>query len=120
MSDEAVDHPKHYNAHPSGIECIEISRLCMSNMGQAVQYIWRAEDKNGVEDYCKAAWFLRDLMANGLSHYPPFHAKVLLRRAIKADDVPRRAFLLQCILEGNLHRAVEHIDMIAFKPAGQQ
>jgi hypothetical protein len=109
----AVEHPRHYNTHPSGIECIEISRLCMSDMGQAIQYIWRAEEKHGLEDYLKAAWFLKDLLANGLPHHPPFKAKQKLMQAARMDDCPRRQHLLHCIAVGELTRAVSSIEMMA-------
>jgi hypothetical protein len=41
MSD-AVNHPQHYNAHGSGIECIQITEHMNFNLGNAVKYIWRA------------------------------------------------------------------------------
>lgn len=56
-----VNHPKHYNKHPSGIECIEITRHMNFNRGNAVKYIWRAGDKgNEIEDLEKAKWYLED------------------------------------------------------------
>lgn len=55
-----VDHPKHYNQHPSGIECIEIVRHMTFNLGNAIKYIWRADFKNGLEDIKKAIWYLED------------------------------------------------------------
>lgn len=60
---EAVDHPKHYNQHPSGIECIEIVRHMNFNLGNVVKYLWRAGLKDGVvdlEDLKKARWYLDD------------------------------------------------------------
>lgn len=59
----AVDHPKHYNSHPSGIECIEVVRHMPFNIGSAVKYLWRAGLKDGaptVEDYEKAIWYIQD------------------------------------------------------------
>ena len=59
----AVDHPKHYNSHPSGIECIEIIRHMPHNVGAAMKYLWRAGLKDGaptVEDYEKAIWYIQD------------------------------------------------------------
>lgn len=38
---EEVNHPKHYNSHPSGIECIEIVRHHNFNIGNAIKYLWR-------------------------------------------------------------------------------
>lgn len=61
---DAVHHPKHYTSHPSGIECIEITRHMGFNLGNAVKYIWRADLKNdALEDLKKAAWYIADEIA---------------------------------------------------------
>lgn len=57
MSD-TVDHPRHYNAHPSGIECIDVVEHMNFNLGNAIKYIWRADLKKGLEDLKKAAWYV--------------------------------------------------------------
>jgi hypothetical protein len=60
MSD-AVNNPKHYTAHPSGIECIELTRRMSFNRGNALKYIWRAGLKdNHAQDIEKAKWYLID------------------------------------------------------------
>lgn len=46
---EAVDHPDHYNAHPSGVEAIIIVQEFPFSIGSALKYIWRAGLKPGVE-----------------------------------------------------------------------
>lgn len=48
--------PSHYKDGP--FECIELSRLLSSDWGQAVQYCFRWQHKNGVEDLKKALWFI--------------------------------------------------------------
>lgn len=56
-----VDHPKHYNAHPSGVECIDIVRHMSFNVGNAMKYLWRADEKGApIEDLEKAAWYIAD------------------------------------------------------------
>jgi ribosomal protein S26 len=56
-----VDHPKHYNEHPSGIECIEIIRHMNFNLGNVIKYVWRADLKNNaIEDLEKAMFYLQD------------------------------------------------------------
>lgn len=50
--------PSHYKDGP--FECIELSRLLSSDWGQAVQYCFRWQHKNGVEDLKKALWFIND------------------------------------------------------------
>jgi hypothetical protein len=60
---EKVNHPKHYNQHPSGIECIEIIRHMTFNIGTVIKHLWRAGLKDGnptLQDLEKAAWYLAD------------------------------------------------------------
>lgn len=59
--DDPVHRPKHYNSHPSGIECIEVTRHMNFNRGNAIKYLWRAGEKgNEVEDLKKARWYIDD------------------------------------------------------------
>jgi len=58
-----VNHPKHYTSHPSGIECIEVTRHMNFNCGNVVKYLWRAGLKDSapsVQDLEKARWYLED------------------------------------------------------------
>lgn len=64
-----VNHPVHYNSHPSGIECIEIARHHNFNIGNTIKYLWRTglkseegmEDTDKqVEDLNKAIWYIKD------------------------------------------------------------
>jgi hypothetical protein len=58
---EAVNHPKHYNAHPSGVECIQVVEHMTFNVGNAIKYLWRAGLKGSaplLEDLKKARWYL--------------------------------------------------------------
>lgn len=54
-----IDHPPHYTKHPSGVECIQITEHMNFNLGNAVKYIWRADEKGAaVEDLRKARWYI--------------------------------------------------------------
>jgi len=54
-----VNHPDHYNQHPSGVECIDAAEWFGFNLGSAIKYIWRADHKdNAIEDLEKAAWYI--------------------------------------------------------------
>lgn len=56
---DLVNHPPHYTAHPSGVECITITEHMGFNLGNAVKYIWRADLKgDAMEDLRKAAWYV--------------------------------------------------------------
>jgi hypothetical protein len=55
---EQVNHPAHYNQNGS-IECIDVVENMRFNLGNAIKYIWRCEDKgNKVQDLKKAIWYL--------------------------------------------------------------
>lgn len=57
---ETVDHPAHYNAHPSGVECITIVEHFDFLIGNVIKYAWRAGLKPGterLEDLKKMLWY---------------------------------------------------------------
>ena len=64
---DPVNKPVHYRAHPSGVECIQITEHMSFTLGNAVKYIWRADHKNGVEDLRKAVWYLEREIARRAS-----------------------------------------------------
>lgn len=64
-----VNHPKHYNSHPSGVECITIVRHHNFNTGNAIKYLWRTglKEEEGldikdkaIEDLKKAIFYIQD------------------------------------------------------------
>jgi Protein of unknwon function (DUF3310) len=57
---DMVNHPPHYRAHPSGVECIDITEWFSSNLGHVIRYVWRAGLKSDdpVEDLEKAKWYI--------------------------------------------------------------
>jgi len=58
---DPVNNPKHYTSHASGVECIQITRHMGFNLGNAIKYIWRADEKGKrIEDLEKAVWYLTD------------------------------------------------------------
>jgi hypothetical protein len=67
MSQDVVNHPKHYSEHPSGIECIQITEHMGFNLGSAIKYIWRCDLKSdAIEDLLKAAWYIqREIQKRG-------------------------------------------------------
>jgi hypothetical protein len=64
MSDP-INHPEHYTSHPSGIECIEVTRHMGFAAGNVIKYLWRNGLKDGepsLKDLKKAAWYLNDMI----------------------------------------------------------
>jgi hypothetical protein len=68
MSFDIVNKPKHYNM--GKIECIEAIEAATVNKkgivavctGNVIKYLWRCEEKNGLEDLKKAQWYLNKLI----------------------------------------------------------
>lgn len=61
---DSVNHPPHYTGHPSGVECIEITRYMSFNVGNAMKYLWRADLKGApIEDLRKARFYIDDEIA---------------------------------------------------------
>lgn len=56
---DLVNHPPHYTSHPSGVECIQVTEHMNFNLGNAVKYLWRADEKGApIEDLKKARWYI--------------------------------------------------------------
>jgi hypothetical protein len=59
IAEDPVNHPAHYTAHPSKIECIQITEHMGFCLGNAMKYIWRADLKaDAIEDLQKAVWYI--------------------------------------------------------------
>ena len=56
---DTVNHPAHYLTHRSGVECIQITEHLNFCLGNALKYIWRADEKgDAINDLSKAAWYI--------------------------------------------------------------
>lgn len=74
---DPVNNPKHYNSHPSGIECIEITEHMNFCVGNAIKYLWRAGLKSDadlnqisktIEDLEKAIFYIEREISRISSH----------------------------------------------------
>ena len=60
MTTDPINHPPHYTAHPSGVECIQITEGFSFNIGNIIKYLWRADEKGApIDDLRKAEWYLQ-------------------------------------------------------------
>jgi hypothetical protein len=56
---DIVQKAKHYNSHPSGVECITLAEKLSFNLGSAFKYVFRRDDKeNCALDLQKAKYYL--------------------------------------------------------------
>ena len=83
---DMVNHPPHYTR--GGVECIDalasataglegLDAVCTAN---AIKYLWRWKQKNGVEDLRKAQWYIAKLIETSVA--PP--------RDLPRPDAPSR------------------------------
>ncbi|ART70694.1 hypothetical protein BTO20_21055 [Mycobacterium dioxanotrophicus] len=94
-SHDPVNHPSHYTNHPSGIECIEVTRQLSFDPGNAVKYVWRRGDKgNPLQDLEKSLFLLADARnhAPKLRRVPRKAAKLLLQVADAETDADAAMF----------------------------
>ena len=77
--------PSHYKDGP--FECIELSRLLSSDWGQAVQYCFRWQHKNGLEDLKKALWFINDALNHNVPPIAAWNREDACASNAKADTL---------------------------------
>ena len=84
---DMVNHPPHYTR--GGVECIDalasataglegLDAVCTAN---AIKYLWRWKQKNGVEDLRNAQWYITKLIETSVTPEPD-----LLRRVSPNHD----------------------------------
>jgi hypothetical protein len=59
---DEINKAKHYNLHPSGVECIEIIEHFEFNIGQVVKYAWRAglkDSESKLKDLQKCLYYAK-------------------------------------------------------------
>lgn len=50
-----IEHPQHYNSHPSGVECLTVAQEFNFNLGNVIKYVWRAGLKHSALDDLRKA-----------------------------------------------------------------
>lgn len=85
-----VSHPSHYNAHPAGIECIDVIRHYTCDIANAQKYLWRAglKPEQGISD--------EDCLREGVERWlDGYIVSGLMERSGRNNrvfDTPRAAF----------------------------
>lgn len=83
VSRSNINHPKHYNLHPSGIECIDVVEHLTFCIGNAIKYLWRADYKNGTEDLEKAIWYIKREIQHHVTNKQRKNAKIQRKKSRK-------------------------------------
>ena len=113
---DSINHPAHYNLHPSGVEAIDLCEVLSFNLGNAVKYLMRADHKGQrVDDLRKAAWYLRRESARVPTQMVSPTAMHLADRIIAHESRTALGWLLDAILQGtvradDLERVASRID----------
>ena len=108
-----VNHPPHYNSHPSGVQCIDIVRWMTFGGGNAFKYVFRADHKNGRQDLEKALWYLRDTRENRVALWqsgPTLPARRPLQLVIEHEPDPKRLAFYIAVGYGSLTGATKAVE----------
>lgn len=129
MTHDAVNHPSHYTSHPSGIECLQITRHLQFDPGNATKYVWRADLKtgvSGVQDLLKSEFYLEDHLAEfGGQIIVPDPAVDLIQVVLATEvklygaDHPRVRFWHSLMVGGAVQAVVEVRRLIALSEEAQ-
>lgn len=119
---ERVNHPRHYNAHASNIECVELIEHLTGNLHSAVKYVWRCglkQTETPLRDLRAARWYtereIRRIELFELDGEPKPRTDVvwrsLARQVIAAE--PEDSTLsgyLEGLLAGRFEEMLEELD----------
>lgn len=145
MTVDMVNHPPHYNNHPSGVEVIFITReMFLPNLANAFKYIARHMEKGkAIEDLEKAIFYIRDQIENPyrnglhieprpLGTYLPSYAPFYRYIADEPDSVVKEVLILiwdadkmvgglrNYALEDAIEKITERIRILKLGPAGRE
>jgi hypothetical protein len=117
---DPVQKPRHYNSHPSSIECIELAHYYSFALGNVVKYCWRSglkDETPSLIDLAKAEFYLKYAATEGMQTHQRAdyriraHCEDVLRKVVPHHD-GAIAMVLQSITEAmfcgdeRLHQAL--------------
>lgn len=90
-----VEHPQHYRLSID-LEVLDVINLVLSNqeiyvsdsfyLGNVIKYLFRAEQKNGLEDYKKALYYLKKIMDDKVCPNYTDTEKMLIKKILKTVE----------------------------------
>ena len=90
-----VEHPKHYQLSIE-LEVLDVINLVLNNgrinnidcfyLGNVIKYLFRAEQKNGLEDYKKALYYLEKTMDDKVNPNYTDTEKTLIKKVLKTVE----------------------------------
>lgn len=133
LSGNPVNHPKHYQ-HPCGVECWEITKFMVFGPGNVVKYVFRSQNKGGLQDLEKALEYFEDsrflngkISENAESWWLKSSAHIVTPKIEKIirwesknlfDDHPRVVFWTSLLSDERekLGRAIKNLIILAQQP----
>lgn len=111
---DPVNHPAHYKNHPSGLECIWITRKMGFLGGNAVKYLWRAGQKGDrTEDLRKAQWYINEAYNNRDQEQicgDPARAEAFIQWISGTPNARTEDYIIVSLIEGRFTSAKKAID----------
>jgi hypothetical protein len=100
---EHVDHPPHYNAHPSGVEAIQLCSRFHFAWGTMLKYLFRVGRKPGtaaLQDLEKALWYATTKEASSamVQRYSRESTLEMMQRVRDAEPDSVLGKVLTCML----------------------
>lgn len=95
-----INHPRHYNTHPSGVEVKEVTNHMNFNCGSAFKYVLRREEKGARDkDLRKALWYLDEQLSISQKDCTAFgySAQRALYRMVTAEPDTRVKLFMICM-----------------------
>lgn len=113
---DMVRHPPHYQAGRFGMQCIAYSRYMTFNAGNAFKYVWRHQEKGGVEDLEKALVYLGWAIEDGFPAILPGNEEfvdALIKKHVLPAIEPDEAYLaLPLVADSHFDLAQTHLEII--------
>ena len=114
-----VEHPKHYQLSIN-LEVLDVINLVLSNeeiyvtdgfyLGNVIKYLFRAEKKNGLEDYKKALYYLKKIISD--SAYPTYTdtEKKIIEKVLMTVENEKIKNIIDEILFLHLHSSRKSLE----------
>ena len=115
-----VEHPKHYQLSID-LEVLDVINLVLSNaeisnidcfcLGNVIKYLFRADKKNGLEDYKKALYYLQNFKSNVEPLYYFSEAtKIVLSKVVENFDNLTLRDIIKNVVRLNFKKAEELLE----------
>ena len=114
-----VDHPKHYQLSID-LEVLDVIDLVLSNLeiqpneyfylGNVIKYLFRAEKKNGLEDYKKALYYLEKIGYTSICIRYTETEKIIIYKILETFENKKIRNVVDSVIFLHLHSAQKSLE----------